>query len=375
MEAIGRLAGGVAHDFNNLLTAISGYAEMLLASLGKDDPARHEVREIREAGARAAALTRQLLAFSRRQMLQPTALDLNAVVADMGEMLGRVIGEHVELVTRLAPDLGAIEADHSQIEQVIVNLAVNARDAMPEGGTLAITTANADLGGAFAREHVDVEPGPYVLLSVSDTGRGMSAETLSRAFEPFFTTKGPGEGTGLGLATVHGIVKQSGGHVAARSEPGKGTTIDVYLPRTEAAAPVVRRRPLPDAALHGSETILLVEDEDMVRDLARTVLEQHGYTVLEARDGAEALRICEQADQPIHLAVTDVVMPRMDGAELAARLRTLSPDTRILYISGYADHTIVRHGTADPATPFLHKPFTPTALAAKVREVLDTPQG
>ncbi|MBI3723412.1 response regulator [bacterium] len=375
MEAVGRLAGGVAHDFNNLLTAINGYSELILARLSERDPLRNDLEEIRKAGQRATALTRQLLAFSRKQLLQPRVLDLDSVVESMDGMLRRLIGEDVDLVSSRHGDLGRVRADPGQIEQVIVNLAVNARDAMPPGGKLTIETRNVDLDEAYAGQRPDVAPGPYVLLAVTDTGTGMDKQTLSHLFEPFFTTKGQGKGTGLGLSTTYGIVKQSGGHIAVYSEPGHGTTFKVYLPRVEDAP-----EPTPSSARYalsprGSETILLVEDEDMVRSFVRMVLSMNGYTVLEATNGSEAILVCERHAERIHLLVTDVVLPQLSGRQVWERLSPLRPDMRVLYMSGYTDDAIVHHGVLDPGTSFIQKPFTPSALAREVRAVLDAPGG
>ena len=371
MEAVGRLAGGIAHDFNNLLTVMIGRSQLLLRRLGAQDPVRRDIELMEQTADRAADLTRQLLAFSRKQVLQPTVLDLNAVVANMAEMLRRLIGEDIALVTAFDPALGHVKADLGQIEQIVMNLAANARDAMSKGGRLTLETANAELDVAYARHHVDVRPGPHVMLAVSDTGIGMTPETQAQIFEPFFTTKEPGAGTGLGLATVYGIVKQSGGHIWVYSEPGRGTTFKIYLPRVqEAVDPSAARPGLPESA-RGYETILLVEDELAVRELARDVLRAHGYTVLEAQHGREALRISERHSGPIHLMLTDVVMPEMRGQELANRLAALRPTMPVVYMSGYTDAAVVHHGVLDPGTIFLQKPFTPDALARKIRQVLD----
>ncbi|MBC7251681.1 MAG: response regulator [Anaerolineae bacterium] len=372
MEAVGRLAGGVAHDFNNLLTAIIGNAEFLLMSLGPGDPLRRDVEEIKTAADRAAALTRQLLAFSRKQILQPKVLNLNVVVTNIEKMLRRLIGEDIELVTILAPDLGQVRADPGQLDQVIMNLAVNARDAMPRGGKLTIETKNVYLDEDYAHRYLEVEPGPYVMLAVSDSGVGMDEETMSHLFEPFFTTKDVGEGTGLGLATVYGIIKQSGGHITVYSEVGQGTTFRIYLPRIEEAGRVGKRETRPEELLLGGETVLLVEDADMVRELARRVLAESGYTVLVARDGEEAMRVCAEHKGPIHLLVTDVVMPGgMSGRDLAERLASRQPQMKVLYMSGYTDEAIVRHGILEPDVIFLQKPFTPAELTHKVREALE----
>nr|MDQ5836403.1 PAS domain S-box protein [Acidobacteriota bacterium] len=341
MEAVGRLAGGIAHDFNNLLTAINGYSDLALRRLQAEDPLRKSVEEIRKAGERAAALTRQLLAFSRKQVLQPVVLDLNSVVSDMEKMLRRLIGEDVELRTALAHDLGSIKADPGQVEQVIMNLAVNARDAMPSGGRLTIETANVYLGEEYAaRRLTDFTPGPYVVLTVTDTGTGMDDETRERIFEPFFTTKGSGKGTGLGLSTVYGIVRQSGGSVRVSSEVGRGSTFEVYFPRAGEGVQEYRRGAEPEEVLRGAETVLLAEDEEMVRRLAREVLEVYGYRVLVAANGGAAFLICERHEGPISLLVTDIVMPEMSGRELAARLAHLRPEMKVLYMSGYTDASV-----------------------------------
>jgi two-component system, cell cycle sensor histidine kinase and response regulator CckA len=372
MEAVGRLAGGVAHDFNNLLTAILASTDLLLETLPADHPGREEAQETRKAALRAADLTRQLLAFSRQQVLAPRVLDLNEIVANLDKMLRRLIGDDVELRTALAPALGAVRADPGQLEQVIVNLAVNARDAMPTGGTLTIETANVALDESYAMTHTVVQAGPYVLLAVSDTGTGMDAGTKARMFEPFFTTKPKGKGTGLGLATVYGIVKQSGGYIWVYSEPGRGATFKIYLPRVD--APV---QPTPPAvtttgSLQGSETILVVEDQEEVRKLTRRVLEARGYRVLVAASGHEALRVAEQHEGPLHLLVTDVVMPGMSGREVGLLLAHARPGMKVLYLSGYTDESIVHHGVLAPGVAFLQKPFTAEVLARKVREVLES---
>jgi PAS domain S-box-containing protein len=369
MEAVGQLAGGVAHDFNNLLTAILGYAELAVSRLGEGASGYDELEEIRKAGERAAGLTRQLLAFSRRQVLEPRVLDLNLIVGNLEKMLRRVIGEDVQVVTALQHRLGCVRADAGEIEQVIMNLAVNARDAMPAGGRLAIETANVELDEAYARQHDAVQPGRYVMLAVIDSGIGMDAETQSHIFEPFFTTKPKDKGTGLGLSTVYGIVKQSGGNIWVYSEPGGGTTVKIYLPQVDAAVETVRPRvELP--ATGGSETVLLAEDEAPVRKLARKILENLGYTVLDAARGADALSIARSHAGPIHLVLTDVVMPEMGGADLAARVQALRPEAHVLYMSGYTDDTVIRHKVLERETHFLQKPFTPASLARKVREAL-----
>ena len=375
LESVGRLAGGIAHDFNNLLTVIGGYSDLLLAKIPADDPIGKDLREIRKAGERAAALTRQLLAFSRKQILEPKVLDLNDIVADLQKMLRRLIGEDVELTAARTPGLGRVKADPGQVEQVLMNLVVNARDAMPEGGKLTIEAANVALDEAYAAHHVAVRPGEYVMLAVSDTGCGMDEATKSRIFEPFYTTKERGKGTGLGLSTVYGIVKQSGGYVWVYSEPGQGSTFKIYLPRVEDPADKLSQGKARAVAPGGSEVVLLAEDEPVVRGLARRILESNGYTVFEARDGVEALEICERHQEVIHLMVTDVVMPKMSGRELAKRLETLRPAMKVLYLSGYTENAIVHHGVLDPGTAFLQKPFTPDHLARKVREVLDGTAG
>ncbi len=371
MEALGLLAGGVAHDFNNMLTIITGYSELVLNCLGPDDPLARDITSIKEAGERAATLTSHLLAFSRRQVLQFKVLDLNRVVQRTDQMLRRIIGEDVELRCQLDGDLRYVKADPAQVEQVLLNLVINARDAMPRGGKLTIETSNAELDEAYVRIHVNVTPGPYVRLRVSDTGEGMSEDILSRIFEPFFTTKPTGKGTGLGLSTVYGIVQQTSGHVDVFSRPREGTRFDIFLPQAEGTPEAEGEMPITEEALRGSEIILLVEDESVVRKLAYRVLRDHGYTVLEARKGDEALVLAELHEGPIHLLLTDVVMPEMSGREVAQHLLPLRPEIKVLYMSGYTDDTVLRHGVEESEVPFLQKPFTPEVLMAKVREVLN----
>jgi two-component system cell cycle sensor histidine kinase/response regulator CckA len=371
MEAVGRLAGGVAHDFNNVLTAITGYSDLLLEDLGPEDHKRADVEEIKAAALRAEALTRQLLAFSRKQVLQTRVLDLNGVVQTLDKMLRRLIGEDVKLDLSLSSALGAVRADPGQIEQVILNLAVNSRDAMPNGGSLTIETANVELDEAYTREHAGVLPGRYVMLAVSDTGIGMDAEIRSHIFEPFFTTKEQGMGTGLGLATVYGIVRQSGGYVWVYSEPGRGATFKIYLPQVD-ELPEVASLPAPvQPVAGGRETVLLAEDDASVRAVVSDVLAQKGYRVLRAPDGQAALEMARAQQGVIHLLVTDIVMPGMTGRELAEALTAERPGLRVLYMSGYTDDAVVRHGVLDEGMPYLQKPFAPRALAFKVREVLD----
>jgi two-component system cell cycle sensor histidine kinase/response regulator CckA len=371
MEAVGMLAGGVAHDFNNLLTIITGYSQLILNNLRGDDPNRHSVEQIMKAGERAAALTSQLLAFSRRQVLQPRVLDLNKLVTSLSTMLRRLIGEDIDLRLVLPADLGTVSADASQIEQVLMNLVVNARDAMPKGGILTIETANVTLDERYAGRHIAVKPGPYVLLAVSDNGSGMDAATQSRLFEPFFTTKGSGKGTGLGLSTVFGIVKQSGGSVAVYSEPACGTSVKVYLPRNDQPV-ALETANSTRKAVRGTETILLVEDDEMVRTLVRETLERNGYKILDAAGPIEARRIADQYRLPIQLLITDVVMPKVSGRDLAEQLIRKRRDLKVLYMSGYTDNAVLNSGILRKEVAFLQKPFTPVALTDKVREVLES---
>ena len=378
MEAIGRLAGGVAHDFNNILTAIGGYADLLMADFAPDDKRRGDIEEIHRATQRAASLTQQLLAFSRRQVLQPKVISLNALIPDIEKMLRRLIGEDILFATVLHPRVGNVRADPGQLEQVIVNLAVNARDAMPapNGGRLTIETRNVELDESYAADHPGVTPGRYVMLAVTDTGVGMDEETKSRIFEPFFTTKARGKGSGLGLATVYGIVRQTGGHIWPYSEPGTGTTMRVYLPRVDDPAdPIEHSSEAPPESLRGSETILLVEDEAPVRSVTRQLLERNGYTVLEAADGRTALSLINGEQDRVHvdLLLTDVIMPGMSGRELADQMKARRPQLRVLFMSGYTDDAVVRHGMLEPGLAYLEKPFRPPVLLRKVREVLRHP--
>lgn len=373
MESIGRLAGGVAHDFNNILVVILGYSDLLLNRLEADAPFYEDIAQIKRAGERAAGLVRQLLAFSRQQMLQPVVLNLNEIVADSEKMLRRLIGEDINLVIQLDPAPRLVKVDAGQIEQIILNLAVNARDAMPQGGQLTLETANVVFDETQIPFDLALQPGAYSLLMVSDTGEGMDMEIKSHLFEPFFTTKGEGKGTGLGLAIVYGIVKQSGGDIRVESEPGQGTTFKIYLPIYETAPADVAAAQTQLVNGRGSETILLVEDEEMVRDLTRLVLQENSYTVLEARQGSEALALAEQHQGSIDLLVTDVVMPQMSGREMAEQLKVLHPHMKILFMSGYTDDTMVRHGLPTTEVEFLPKPFSPSILISKVREMLDKP--
>lgn len=372
MEAIGSLAGGVAHDFNNLLSVIIGYADLMAMELKKEDPLRSNVDQIRKAGTRAADLTRQLLAFSRKQVMQPRVLDLNQVIGESSKMLQRLIGEDIELALFLDPALGKVKVDPGQLTQVILNLAINARDAMPTGGKLTIETTNVTLDEAYAETHVYATPGSYVLLSISDTGCGMSEEVLSHIFEPFFTTKDRGKGTGLGLSTVYGIIKQSGGNIEVSSELKNGTTFDIYLPQVEAPVEAAEQQLASNQRVR-SETILVVEDDEMVRSLASHMLRKRGYRVLEASNGGEALLICEEHSGPIHLLLTDVIMPHLSGRALAHKLASMRPDMKVLYMSGYTDNIILPHGMMEAKIAFIQKPFTPEELLHKLEHTLDSP--
>jgi two-component system, cell cycle sensor histidine kinase and response regulator CckA len=371
MDAVGRLAGGVAHDFNNMLAVILSYSHLLAMGLPEGDPTRIDLDEIRKAGERAASLTRQLLAFSRKQVLEPRPVDLNEVITQMDKMLRRLIGEDIELSTVPDENAAAVSVDPGQMEQVLMNLAVNARDAMPQGGKLTIETARVHIDETLAKQHFGLKPGPHVMLAVSDTGTGMDRATQARIFEPFFTTKEKGKGTGLGLSTVFGIVKQSGGGIWCYSELGKGTTFKIYLPRIEGSAESVARPGVALSTLRGTETILLVEDEEQVRTVAHEVLKRSGYHVIDAKNAGEALLTCEQSTENIELLLTDVVMPQMSGPEVAKRLVATRPGMKVLCMSGYTDEAIVNHGFLGEGVAFLQKPFTPEGLARKVREVLD----
>ena len=375
MEAMGRLAGGISHDFNNLLGVMIGYSDLMLASTSLDDRTRHQIEQVKKAGHRAASLTGQLLAFSRKQVLTPKVLDLNTVVSETSKMLHRLLGEDIELITKLAPVLDHVKADPTQIEQVIMNLVINARDAMPRGGKLIIETANAELDRAFGQHlRVEVQPGNYVLLAVSDTGIGMDRKTQARIFEPFFTTKDKGKGTGLGLATVYGIVRQSGGYIWVYSEVGEGTTFKIYIPRFNEMPKEVQPEAITPLAT-ASGTILLVEDEESLRDVSHQLLKSMGYTVIEAANGADAIRIASQCSDPIDLLITDVVMPGMNGRELAELLLASRSRMRVLYVSGHTDDAIVHYSIHDHGMAFLQKPFTRDGLAKKIQEMLGASGG
>jgi len=371
MESIGTLAGGIAHDFNNLMTVVTGYGELALRGLELTNPVRSKIEEIKKAGEHAASLTRQLLAFSRKQVLQPKVLDLNTVIISISKMLPRMIGEDIELRIELAASLDQVRADPGQIEQILMNLAVNARDAMPNGGLLTIETRNFHLDGNYASRHAVLQAGHYAMLSVSDNGCGMDTETQAHIFEPFYTTKEVGKGTGLGLSMVYGIVKQSGGTIWVYSELGKGSTFKIYLPRVDEVVDAEDSGDYSISAPRGHETILLVEDEDVVRSLSKEILEDYGYAVIAAPNGPEGLRICREFDGQIDLVITDVVMPQMSGLELAESVGVLRPDARVLYMSGFTNDAVVRHGVGDDGLCFIQKPFSPDSLALKAREVLD----
>ncbi|MGE4158611.1 MAG: PAS domain S-box protein [Planctomycetota bacterium] len=370
MESIGRLAGGIAHDFNNMLMVISGYCSMAVDGAKDDAKLREQLEQIGMAADRATALTRQLLAFSRKQVLQPTVLDLNTVVEHMDKMLRRLIGEDIDFVTELRPHLDAVNFDRGQIEQIIMNLAINARDAMPKGGKLTIETANVVLDDTYARTHLDANPGPHVMIAVADTGSGMDAETLTKIFEPFFTTKGQGEGTGLGLATVYGIIKQAGGTIWVYSEVGHGTIFKVYLPSFREGQVTSKPPAEKVAADKGTETILVVDDEKGVRELLRAVLKAADYQVLIAGEIDEAMDICRKHEGRIHMLLTDVVLPKVGGRELAERLKAVRPDLKVVFMSGYTDGAIAHQGVLDTGTAFIEKPVAPQALLQKIREFL-----
>ena len=371
LESVGRLAGGIAHDFNNLLSVVLTYSSFALESLSEDDPLHDDIDEIRKAGARAAELTRQLLAFSRNQVLKPEVVNLNRVLDDMKSMLMRLLPENIELVVRPAPALWKVEVDPGQIEQVVMNLVVNARDAMPRGGVLTLRTANAEIDPAQAERHIGARPGLYVMLSVTDTGSGMDPETQAKIFEPFFTTKEAGKGTGLGLSTVFGIVKQSGGSIRVQSEPGRGTSFDLYLPRIESPTGNLPRTMLGPVRSVRGETVLIVEDEEAVRNAARRILEAAGYTVLTAAHGYEALVLCEHLERPLDLLLTDIVMPQMSGREISHRLRERFSAMRTVFMSGYTDDTIAHHGVLDPDAFLVTKPFAAADLTRTIRAALD----
>jgi two-component system, cell cycle sensor histidine kinase and response regulator CckA len=373
MEAVGRLAGGIAHDFNNLLTAIIGYSQLALRGIDADNPLHNNFEEIEKAGKRAAVLTNKMLAFSRKQVIQPKILNLNSSIADIEKMLRRLIGEDIEIAMFLSDKLWMVKADLGQFEQVLMNLVVNARDAMPQGGKLTIETSNVSLDETYARHHLNVTPGDYMMLAVSDTGIGMDAATLSHIFEPFFTTKEAGKGTGLGLSTVYGIVNQNNGHIWVYSEPGHGTTFKVYLPRVKGGVESVEQAENPADSVQGKETLMVVEDEDAVRNLVCQILRSRGYKVLEASHGVDALLLLEQQSEPIHLIITDVIMPFMSGREFADKAIHKYKDIKVLFMSGYTDEAILPHGVLDPGVAFIQKPFTTATLAVKVRDLLDDP--
>ena len=377
MEAVGQLAGGIAHDFNNLLTAILGYGDLLLAGDELAGPsAREDMEQIKRAAERAAGLTRQILAFSRRQTMRPMVVSLNDVLANMEPLLRRTLGEDIDLVSLPHPDLGQVEVDLHQFEQVLMNLALNARDAMPNGGRLTLETANAELDERYCRAHPEVDPGKYAVLAVSDTGIGMDEATLAHVFEPFFTTKGPGEGTGLGLATVYGTVKQSYGSVSVYSEPGKGTCFKIYLPLTTERVQTQGQVPVGTAPPNGDETVLVVEDEAALRDLAVRVLTDHGYNVLSAGTAVEALQVLQDAGEEVDILVTDLILPgELQGRDLAIQILSSRPDLPVVYMSGYTRNAIVHAGRLDHGVNFLEKPFPPTALATMIRGVLDRAPG
>jgi two-component system, cell cycle sensor histidine kinase and response regulator CckA len=371
MEAVGKLSGGIAHDFNNLLTAILGYANMLLEQIREDKPMWQDLQQIRRAAERAASLTRQLLAFSRQQVLQPQVLDLNAIVSRLAMMLGRLLGEDIRLITLLAHDLSAVKVDATQLEQVLLNLITNARDAMPTGGTLTIATTNVHVDEALARSHAPMIPGRYIQLTVTDTGEGMDAITQARIFEPFFTTKATGSGTGLGLSTAYGIVKQSGGYIWVDSRPQHGSRFTIYLPRTDERPKLDPSRPEPLGTLHvGTEVVLMVEDDPVVRGFVETLLRRYGYRLHVAASPAEACHIEAQLDGPIDLILTDVVLPEMSGLDLVKHLTEKRPDAKVIYMSGYPADALGHLGSLEAGTVFLQKPFTPADLAGKVRQLL-----